>query len=61
MTQPPFNPGDSVKLISGGPVMTVSKVVNGSVKCVWFNTSLSTYNEVTLISTLLIKQAPFGS
>jgi uncharacterized protein YodC (DUF2158 family) len=26
-----------VQLISGGPVMTVSKVAEGYVECIWFN------------------------
>ncbi len=61
MAQVIFNPGDLVKLSSGGPVMTVSKVANGVVKCIWFNTTLSKFSELTLGANVLVKQKPFGS
>ncbi len=32
-----FNPGDTVRLKSGGPVMTVSKLINNFVHCTWFD------------------------
>lgn len=32
-----FKTGDTVKLISGGPIMTVEKIAyNGKVSCQWF-------------------------
>lgn len=34
---PEFKPGDRVTVRSGGPIMTVAKIVNdGLVRCVWF-------------------------
>ena len=32
-----FKPGDTVRLKSGSPVMTVSKTEDGRVNCVWFS------------------------
>ena len=61
MAQVIFNPGDLVKLSSGGPAMTVSKVENGVVKCIWFNPTLSKFSEATLPSNVLVKQSQFGS
>jgi len=61
MAQVIFNPGDLVKLSSGGPVMTVSKVTNGLASCVWFDATLSKYADITLPVALLVKQALFGA
>ncbi|MDQ8758129.1 DUF2158 domain-containing protein [Sphingosinicella sp. LHD-64] len=36
MSDHEFKPGDQVILQSGGPYMTVEKVVNGQASCVWF-------------------------
>ena len=33
-----FQPGDRVRLRSGGPVMTVVSAPRGDVKCFWFGT-----------------------
>ncbi len=35
--KPKFKPGDTVKLKSGGPDMTVLKLLDSMVTCVWFN------------------------
>lgn len=32
-----FTVGDTVQLKSGGPVMTVQKVINGRIHCSWFD------------------------
>lgn len=61
MAQTTYSPGDLVKITSGGPVMTVLKSGNGTVQCIWFNTPLSKYSELTLPGSVLVKQAPFGS
>ncbi|GAB3741825.1 YodC family protein [Spirosoma lituiforme] len=57
--QTQFKLGDLVQLKSGGPIMTVSKLIdsvqNSSVECVWFNgTNLgplyATFLETTLVA-----------
>lgn len=32
-----FNPGDRVRVNSGGPIMTGQSCVSGEVYCVWFD------------------------
>lgn len=32
-----FKPGDTVRLKSGGPLMTVEQIINGLVRCSWFS------------------------
>jgi uncharacterized protein YodC (DUF2158 family) len=36
MSQDHFKNGDRVKLKSGGPMMTVSDLVEGKIECSWF-------------------------
>jgi len=37
MSSDRFGIGDQVMLNSGGPYMTVDKIVNGQVSCIWFH------------------------
>jgi uncharacterized protein YodC (DUF2158 family) len=38
-----FNVGDTVRLKSGGPTMTVGETVNGKLSCHWFNQNGAEY------------------
>ncbi|MET0395118.1 MAG: DUF2158 domain-containing protein [Chitinophagaceae bacterium] len=60
MAQNTFNPGDVVKLNSGGPAMTVSRVDNGVVRCVWYNEAQSKFEDLRLAQTVLVKQTLTG-
>lgn len=72
MAQTIFNQGDVVKLISGGPVMTVSNVAQGIVKCVWYDGYANKFDHITVSPMVLTKttvltpggpggKSPFGS
>ena len=37
MASESFQPGDRVMLKSGGPVMTVTELIDGKVWCQWFD------------------------
>lgn len=71
MAKPTFNQGDVVKLISGGPIMTVSNVAHGIVKCVWYDDYAKKFDHITVSPMILTKttalipggpggQSPFG-
>lgn len=61
MAQPTFSPGDIVKLISGGPLMTVVKMTGNVVQCIWFNPTSNQYAETIIAVNILVKQTPFGN
>lgn len=51
-----FNVRDKVRLISGGPVMTVSVIVdNDSVECVWSDKRNNDFKTDTFLSAILEK------
>ena len=39
MSENPFNIGDTVRLKSGGPLMTVASIAGHNCTCTWFNES----------------------
>ncbi|MBS7564759.1 DUF2158 domain-containing protein [Mucilaginibacter sp. Bleaf8] len=62
MAQVIFNPGDVVKLVSGGPAMSVSRPANGLVVCVWYDEQAKKFDHITLSPSVLIKTtAPIPS
>lgn len=61
MMQNLFNPGDVVKLGSGGPAMTVSKIINGIATCIWFNETSARFEDIKIAQSLLVKQTPFSN
>lgn len=55
-----FNKGDTVKLKSGGPIMTVGGEINGKLECHWFNSTNGTEHahKSELFERELLKPAP---
>ncbi len=55
-----YKAGDVVRLVSGGPSMTVAGTSNGVVKCVWYNEALSKIEVLRIAQALLTKPSILG-
>jgi uncharacterized protein YodC (DUF2158 family) len=54
-----FQPGDRVRLRSGGPVMTVASAPRGDVKCFWFGSGDVLHEQnFPAVTLALVEAAP---
>jgi uncharacterized protein YodC (DUF2158 family) len=53
-----IKPGDVVQLKSGGPLMTVEKIVGDSAKCDWFDEKHKQCGGIFPLHSLVIDETP---